>query len=541
MATISLNKKTLEKKVGKLDEKLKNRITMLGCPIEAETPEELQVDITPNRPDFLSEQGISRALLAFIGKKTGLPTFKVEKSNYKVIVEPSVKQVRPYTVCAVVKNLKFDDNKIKEIIGMQEKLHTTYGRNRKRLAIGIYPMEKIKFPINYKALAPDKIKFKPLESPREMTGSQILARHPAGRDYASLLEGKKVYPVFTDGTGAVLSMPPIINSHETGKVNKQTKEVFIECSGFDLDVLNKCLAIIVTTFSDLGGKIYEVNLKYGNKTIKTPNLAPEKMKVSLKNVNKLLGLELKDNEVKRLLERMNYSYNKGNILIPAYRTDILHEVDLIEDVAIAYGYENFVPKIPQTSTIAEESRLEVLKSNVADMLVGLGLIETYSHSITTYEDECKKMQLKRDLIHLDDAKTNYKDMRAAMIPSLIKILGNNRDVDYPQRIFEIGEVFEKINGNISEKTNLALTLTNSNFTEANQVLDFVMRMLDLKYEIKASKHNSLIEGRTAKIIINKQEVGVIGEVHPQVLTNFKLLVPVSAFELELDKIKELLS
>ena len=536
MAIVSLNKKALEKKVGKLNEKLKDRINMLGTPIEEETPEDLKVDVFPNRPDLLSEQGLSRALLAFIGKKTGLPNYKVEKSDYKVIIDPSVNDIRPFTACAVVKGLEFDDTKIKELIDMQEKLHTTYGRNRKRIAMGVYPMERIKFPIHYKALSPEKIKFRPLESPKEMTAQQILTRLSTGRDYAYLLEGKKKFPIFTDDSNKILSMPPIINSHETGKVSEQTHEVFIECSGFDLNVLNKCLAIIVTTLSDMGGKIYSVELKYKGKNIKTPNLNPEKTKLSLKSVNKLLGLELKENDVRKLLEKMNFAYSAGIALVPAYRTDILHEADLIEDIAIAYGYENFQEQIPSISTIAKESKIEIFKTKLAESLVGLNISETYSYSLTTFDEECKKMNTKKDLIHLDNSKTHYKDLRATMLPSLMKIFGNNRDVDYPQRIFEMGRVFNKSGKDIKESTTLAIALTNSNFTEVKQVLEYLARMFDLKLEIRESKHDSMIEGRTGKVLINKQEVGIIGEVHPKVLSEFKLLVPVAALELELDKI-----
>ena len=539
MAVISLNKKSLEKKVGKITPKLKERIDMLGCAIENETAEELMVDISPNRPDLLSEQGVARALLAFIGKKTGLLKYKAEKSKYKLIVEDSVKSVRPYTACAVIKNMKFDSEKIKEIIEMQEKLHMTYGRNRKRIAIGIYPMEKIKFPITYKALAPDKLKFKPLESESEITGTQILSRHHAGKNYGHLLEGKSKFPVFEDAKGKILSMPPIINSEETGRVTEKTKELFIECSGFDMEVLNRCLSIITTALADMGGKIYSITMKYGSKTAVTPDLSPDKMKVNLKAVNKLLGLELKDKELKQYLERMNYSYSSGTVLIPAYRTDVLHEVDLIEDVAIAYGYENFKQEIPHVSTIGKETKMEILKRNIAESLVGMNMLETYSYSITNQEDECTKMNTKEDLIQLTNAKTNYNVMRNKMLPSLMKIFGNNRDVDYPQRIFEIGRVFEKNKG-ISEKTNLAIALTNSNFTEMRQVLDYLSRMFDVKISIQELKQDSFIEGRTAKVLARGQPIGVIGEIHPQVLSNWKLLVPVSAMELELDKIKDLI-
>jgi len=314
MPTVTLNKKVFEKLVGKklpLD-KLKDRISMLGTDLEKVEGNEIVVEIFPNRPDMLSEQGFARAFSSFIGIKTGLRKYTVKKSNYEVIIDKSVKNVRPFTVCAVVKNLKFDDEKIREIIQIQEKLHITLCRKRKKGAIGIYPMEAIKFPIMFTAKKPRDIKFRPLEFPREITGLQILSQHPAGREYAYLLEGKDLFPIFVDANKEILSMPPIINSHKTGKVNEKTTEVFIECSGFDLEVLKTCLNIVVTAMADMGGEIYSTNVKYPPgfecKSINTPDLSPNKWKIDLKFVNKLLGLGLKESEMKKLLEKMGFGY-----------------------------------------------------------------------------------------------------------------------------------------------------------------------------------------------------------------------------------------
>ncbi len=376
MAVINLDKKQFEKEIGKLDEKMQDRIAMFGTPIEKINNEELQIEVFPNRPDLLSYQGFKRAFLAFLGKRTGLKKYKINKpeKNYKVIIDSSVKNVRPYTACAIVKNLKLDDEKIKELIEIQEKLHITIGRKRKKIAIGIYPLEKIKLPIIFKALEPDKIKFIPLETDKEMSGLQILQRHPAGKDYAHLLAGKIKFPIFIDANKNILSMPPIINSQLTGKITEKTKEIFIECSGFDFEILKKCLNIIITSLADMGGKIYQMELKYKNKKI-SPDLTPEKANISLENTNKLLGLNLNEKQLKQLIEKMGYDYNKGSVKIPAWRIDILHEVDLIEDVAIAYGYENFIPEIPDISTIGQENPKEIIKRKIAEILSGLKMLE----------------------------------------------------------------------------------------------------------------------------------------------------------------------
>ena len=544
MPTITLNKEEFEKLVGKkLDiEQLKDRISMLGTDLGGIEGNEITVEVFPDRPDMLSEQGFARAFSSFIGVKTGLRNYKSKSSNYEVAVESSVDKVRPFTACAVVKNLKFDNQKIKSIIQLQEKLHTSYGRNRKKIAIGIYPMEKIKFPITYKALPPEKIKFIPLEYNTILNGKQILTETNTGRDYAHLLENEKLYPIFIDSNNEILSMPPIINSHTTGKITEETKDVFIECSGFDLGVLKKCLNIVVTSLADMGGEIYEVTLKYKNK-IKTPDLATEKIKLNTENTNKLLGLNLKESEIKSLLERMGYNYSKGIVEIPSYRADILHEVDLIEDVAIAYGYENFKEEIPNVSTVASESEISKFKRKISEILIGLKLLECYTYSLSNKINLNQKMNSKTESIEVESpVNSDYDTLRSWMIPSLLQILKENKRYEYPQDLFEISTIFEsseKTETGVEESQSLAVVKCEGNFTHIRQILDSLLSSLNLEYEIEESYHSSFIEGRVGDIVINKEKVGFLGELSPEVLTNWNLEMPVSALELNLSELIKL--
>ena len=252
MPSIKLNKEVVEKLIGKTlsEEELKDRISMLGTDLEGIEGNEINVEIFPNRPDLLSEQGFARALSSFIGVKTGLREYDVRESDEFVIIDPSVLDVRPSTVCAIVKNLSFTDEKIKEIIQIQEKLHITYGRNRKKVAIGIYPLEKIKFPITYFAADPDTVTFKPLELTNEMTGREVLEHHPAGKEYGHLLKGDK-FPFFKDANNNILSMPPVINSDDVGRITNETRDIFIECSGFDSKYLEKARRVTPILFSSL--------------------------------------------------------------------------------------------------------------------------------------------------------------------------------------------------------------------------------------------------------------------------------------------------
>jgi len=551
MANIKLNKKIFEKEIGKLDEKMQEGIAMMGTPVDKVADEEIEVEIFPNRPDLLSYQGFKRSFLAFLGKKPGLKEYKINKpqKDYKLIVDSTVKEVRPYTACAIIKNLKFDDKKIKEMIDIQEKLHVTMGRNRKKLAIGIYPLEKITLPIIYKALEPDKISFIPLEMDREMNGLQILQRHPAGRDYAHLLAGKAKFPIFIDAKNQILSMPPIINSQITGKVSETTKDIFLECSGFDLDTLKKCLNIIVTTFADMGGEIYQMEIQYGlTKKEITPNLNPEKMKISLENANKLIGLKLNEKELQKNLEKMGHKYDSKTKTVesPAWRVDIMHEVDLIEDVAIAYGYENLFPEIPSISTTGKEAKKEMIKRKISEILAGLGLLEVLNYHLTIKNDQYDKMSLsekdKKESIDVENSKTEYTTLRENLSHYILKNLSENVDAEYPQKIFEVGTTFElDQKKDIQEKEKLAIALTPGNFTELKQVAEYLFRMIEKDYKIVEPKETHkktghFIDGRIGEIKINDKTVGYLGEVHPKILQHWKIRMPVAIFEIDLEEI-----
>ncbi len=549
MPTININRHVFEKLVGKKlpVEKLKDRISMLGTDLEEVNDKEIIVGVFPNRPDMLSVQGFARAFSSFIGIKTGLRQYKVEASHEKMIVDSSVADVRPYTACAIVKNLNFDDEKIKEAMDLQEKLHITYGRNRKKVAIGIYPFEKIKTPIRFLAEEPKNIVFQPLEFSKEINALEILEKHPAGKAYWRLLQGKKKFPVFRDANNEVLSVPPIINSDKTGKIKEKTKEVFIETSGFDFEICKKCLNIIVAAMYEMDGKVYSMELAYGNKKYVTPNLKPEEMKVDIGYINRLLGLNLKENEIKKLLERMGYGYISKKALIPAYRTDIMHQADLMEDIAIAYGYENFDAIIPNVATVGQEERFEIFKRKISELLVGLGFLETSTYHLTNREFQSKRMGAEMPLIELANSiSSDYNVLRSWVIPSLMEVFGNNKHHEYPQKIFTIGAIFKKNNSmetGIEENERLAAAIASekTDYTEIRQVLDYLFRSFNLKYEITEAEHPSFIEGRAGRVIANGRKIAYIGEISPSAVANWELGVPASAFELNLTEFFELIN
>ncbi|MEA3329911.1 MAG: phenylalanine--tRNA ligase subunit beta [Nanoarchaeota archaeon] len=533
MTILTVPKKQFEKEVGNLTEEMQKQIAMFGTPVEELTDDELQIEIFPNRPDLLSYQNYKNAFLTYLGKKKP-QKYKIRKSGVLFKVDKSVKDIRPYTMAAIVKNVKFTDEKIKEIMQFQEKLHLSVGRNRKKVAMGYYDLSKIKFPVRYIAKNPKDIFFEPLDMPQKMSALQILSRHPCGRDYGNQLEGFNKFPVYYDDNDEVLSLPPIINSNNSGKIVSGVSDVLIECSGTNQEILKKVISIAVVDLISCGGVAYSVGIDYGDK-IELINLKPDKIKLSVENVNKLLGLNLKENEIKDLLGKMGHEYSKGIVNVPCQRTDVLHEVDLIEDIAIAYGYDNFIPEIPEVSTIGESDNKEIIKSRIAEILSGLGLLETSSFHLTTKDMQFKKLGRKAEnFVEVKDSKTEYSILRQDLSHCLLKILSENVDVSYPQEIFQIGTVFEGYN----ETENLTIAIAPGNFTKLKQILEYLSRMLDVEFKIEIPENvpEHFIDGRVGEILFNGKSIGYFGEVHPKILNNFKIKLPVSLLEINIEEI-----
>jgi phenylalanyl-tRNA synthetase beta chain len=542
MPTVTLNRDVFEKLVGKKfdDVHLKERISMLGTDLENLDKKQIVVEVFPNRPDMLSEQGFARAFSGFIGAETGLKSYSVKKSGFEVIVDSSV-SMRPYTACALIRNLSLNDQKIREIMQMQEKLAMTHGRNRKKSCYGIYPAEHIKFPVHYTAKDLKSIKFRPLGFDKEITGLDIENLHPTGKKYKSIAKEWGAYPCYLDDSGNVLSLIPYTNSHDTGKIDLKTRDIFIECTGSDLQNVTIALNIFVSMFAEMGGDIFSLEIVYPNKVITTPNLTPRKMKLDIKYVNKILGTNLLVKEAVKYLARMGFGYEKGSALIPAYRADILHQVDLIEDIAIAYGYENLQHEIPSVATVAAEDALYRFSSQLGELLIGLGCQELKNYHLLSDTELAEKMEQPVEAIPLKNSLGEHNHLRNSLLPGLLRVLGQNQHHDYPQKVFETGIIFHrdpKAEDGVREQVSLGVGISHekADLTSIRQVIDIIGNGLDLKFDVKETKDNSFIRGRIGKLFLGKNCVGKFGEIRPEVLEKWKLVMPVAMAELDLDLI-----
>ncbi len=544
---------------------LEERLPMMGLAWEGvEDDNKIKVEIFPNRPDMLSVEGLARAFAGFDQVKVGLPEYRARPTDQLVKVEESVKKVRPYIVVATVSNLEFTETSFESLISFQEALHLTHCRYRKKASIGVYDADTIKFPLTYKAIGLDDLKFTPLllDEPKEMTPREILQGHPTGKKFAHLVREKA--PLLIDSVGQVLSFPPIINSEET-KVTIDTKRVVIDVTGESLVTVHQTLNMLVSALADRGGIIEQVTIQYpweiegrGNVII-TPDVNPPTYTVDVNYLKKRSGLNLPTSKIKQLLERMRFSVKVNNkskklhVTVPAYRTDIFHPIDFVEDLVIAYGFENITPEIPSIATVGRESDIEIFTRLLANYIIGFGAQEVMTYVLTNPDFCFKKMGLEYNETRVaaiqNPTSQRYTICRTWLLPSMLEVLSNNTHHDYPQRIFEIGDCV-KVDKNTETKAvnerRLAYVETHSQatFTDGKAVLEALMMHLGHSYRLEELEHPTFIKGRAASIyLINpdnneKVYIGMMGEIHPEILLSWGLTHPVVALEMLIEPLLE---
>jgi len=528
-------------------DELIDTLPMMSSDIEDYDDEEIKVEFFPNRPDNLSVEGVARSFKGFIGQEIGFPDYKVEDSGEYVTVDKDVAAIRPYIGFAKIDNVDFTGDKLKYIMEFQENLHWVIGRDRKKVAIGIHNADVVEAPFKYIATPKDVNAFVPLEKDVEMTPDAILTDHEKGVDYAHLIEDFEKYPLILDKNDNVLSMPPIINGELT-KIKEDTHNIIVDVTGTDERAVNQSLNIICSSFAEVGGQIKSMEVRYEDKTIKTPDLTPQEMNVHVDTANSLIGgTSLTAQDIRELLLKARFDAeiiddNEVKAIIPAYRVDILHEVDIVENIAVQYHINSVEAELPDINTVAYENDWFKSESIIREIMISLGFQEVMSLMLTNEEAHYEKMNQEEEP-HVQVARPITIDrtmIRTSLINSLMEFLEDNKHEDLPQKIFEIGDVLylddSKENKTVTSKKLAGLIChSTANFTEIKSVVTSVLSNLGYSMEISDSENKTFIPGRAADVTGSAEKgsvKGFFGEVSPEVITNFTLEYPVIAFEIE---------
>ncbi len=529
------------------------------CGFESEEPfplyateKVIRLDLLADRPDLFDAGGLSRALKGYLGLEKGLTEFTLKPGNIKVEVDPALSEkdtYRPYIACAVVEMPPLDQDALREIMRLQENLHWGIGRDRKLASIGVYDLDTIAPPIRYTLVDPDNFQFHPLGMPgQSMTPNQILEEHPKGKAYAELMDKYTRYPILIDSKDLVLAMPPIINSDET-KCKTGTTRLFIDVTGAVPGPVYNSLNTLVSALIELGGAAETVTMLHPGGPKETPDLSPKSIAIHYDKARRWLGLDFSPKDFMEYLEKMRLDVAKKDdsylVHYPVFRTDVRHEVDIFEDVAIGYGYENIHPQMVESLTIGEARPEERISAAVRDVMLGLGFTEIMTLNLHSKDRLFRKFRLEPgdDHVIVQNPKTiEQKVVRCHMLSGIMETFQKNRRKPVPQKIFELGNILavsSEAETGTAEYRHLTFGLIgpDQGYAGGRSVLDAVLFELGLKGTYKPASHPAFFEGRCAEVTDEQGRwLARIGEVHPEVITNFNLAYPIVLCELRLQQV-----
>ncbi|KAF7901888.1 uncharacterized protein EAF01_007186 [Botrytis porri] len=554
-------------------------------------PAQLKIEIPANRYDMLCFEGIALMLNVF-REKTPFPNYRLvkpESGNLETLtVHQDTMKVRPYVSASILRNVTFTQDGYDSFISLQDKLHQNLARQRTLVAIGTHDMNTVKGPFTYEALPPKDIVFTPLNQTKEMNAEELMQFYENDKHlgkYLHIIRDKPVYPVIYDSNRTVMSMPPIINGDHS-KITLNTKNVFIEMTGTDRTKLEIVNNIIVSMFSQYCAEPFtiepvEIISEHNQETRTTPNLSPRETEAEVDYINNCCGLSESPERICELLKKMCLSAkpsskdkNLLDVSIPTTRADVLHQCDIMEDVAIAYGFNNLPRTSPnKASTIAQPLPINKLGDIVRTETAMAGWSEVMPLILCSHDENFAWLNRKDDgttAVRLANPKTaEYQVVRTSLLPGLLKTIRENKKHSLPLKVFEVSDVafkdlslerksrnerhfaaawygktsgFEVVHGLLDRILLMLQTafITHEEGLEGKKQ-DFAIKENPTKpdgYWIEEIDEPTFFAGHAAAIYLRlggkEVRVGEFGILHPTVLDKFELRYPVSTLEINLE-------
>jgi len=507
-----------------------------------------------NRPDLWSAAGIARQIRARRrGKTESYAAFTAAPGGNKVIADPKAIDIRAYVAGFIARGPAVTEASLAELIQSQEKLCDGYGAKRKTVSVGIYRAQKIQFPVHYRMVEPTKARFVPLGMDEELTLAEILTRHPKGKEYAHILAGKPLVPLLEDAGKQILSFPPIINSRAIGEVVAGDTELFVEATGTDLRSVLLVENILAVDLEDRGWTIEPVVVEYPFETpfgreVRAPYPLTNEVEVPDADFNRLLGGQLSAEEIATQLRAYGCEVAKAanqpgktRVSTPPYRQDYMHPVDAIEDLAIVVGVNRLEPVWPERFTPGRLATLTLLEDRVRELMIGLGFEEIIANVLSSRADVTTRVRLDgADVVAIENPMSeSYAALRPSLLASLLAVEERSAKTAYPHRVFEVGEAVVRDEGenHASRTVSLIGALVahpEARFSDLHSVLSWLGFYLDVSTELRPLDRGCFLPGRGAEVVVDGHAIGILGELHPEVLESWGVKMPASYLELRVD-------
>ncbi len=529
---------------GVSEKELIDSLYTLKCDVSWAGEGILEIELYSDRPDMLISEGIARAVKGVLGIEKGLKEIPLFNSNYKLVIENV--SSRPYIGLSIIEGYELDEKTLEELIQFQEKLHTTIGRGRRKVAIGLHDLGKVPSrEIVYREVDVRKERMKPLGCSGEWRVIDVLEKTEQGRKYGSisLTSGFK-HPAIYAGD-EIISLPPVINSEVT-RLEPGTKGLLIDVTGTDRSAVMKTLDILSSILAERRGcRVGRVLIESGGFT---PEFRRDRMKLEVEYASRELGFKIESTLAVEMLRRMRFNAevldeNVVDVTIPEYRVDILHPIDLVEDIAIAYGYPRINPIKPTVMMRAREDPLSILEELASSIASSMSFTETLTYTLVPESLAEEFIMQRENLVVIENPiSLEMNVVRPSIIPSLLLTLRDSQGVELPLKIFEVGYTAKIVGEVVESRLSIGLAVMDDSvsFEDIQAPAYALIESLGLEASSKRMECKSLIRGRAAVIEASGYRVGVAGEIHPRILEELGIKYPVAVAELYLDKLLEIL-
>ena len=565
MPKIEVSERILQQYAGRKfssDTEFEEILTRAKAELDSRDGDLLKVELNDtNRPDLWSTAGLGRQIrLALGGKLPEYPFFsrkgaELDSGSRVVKVDAGLERVRPYIAAFEVSGKSIDEATLNDLIQTQEKLCWNYGRKRKSIAMGVYRAGLIEYPVQYLAVDADATRFLPLGGEREMSLRQIIAEHPKGIEFGSIVQDLPAMPFLTDAAGRVLSFPPIINSADVGAVEVGDSRLFIELTGTDLTSLMLATSIVACDLSDAGFTVAPVRVEYPydtpfGRTYVSPYYFQKPVHVERQFACKILGEELATGEIIASIRKMGCVAKESGDAVEVqpceYRNDFLHPVDVIEDIMIGRGMSTFTPTPLTEFTVGRLTPIESFARRAKSVLVGLGFQEMLFNYLSSARDLIERMHPDRNVAVLEDEvvqivnpmSESYEFVRNSILPGLLGAEAASASAPYPHHVFESGKIAVRDKADNSgtrtiDSFGLLSADSQANFNTIGAQVAALFFFLSREYTVEPAVDDRFIPGRAANVRCGGEQVGVFGELHPEVLTRWGIQIPCTAAEFDL--------
>lgn len=541
-------------------------------------------EIHSNRPDLMSIIGIAREVAAITDNKLKTPEIKIKEKDERIEKDIAVKieaeDLCPRYAGRVIKDIKIEESPL----WLKWKLRLLGARPINNIVdITNFVMMETGQPLH--AFDLDLVKGKTIIVRKSRPGETICTLDDVERQ----LPSNSLVIADTEGAIALAG----IMGGKYSEIDQNTKNVFLESAyfnsvnnrrstakfgirteasnRFEKGIDKEVQIYALDRAADLISKIAMGKISSGKIDTNEKLYQPCKINLRIKRVNRILGQLLDKDESKtknkiiNILDKLEFKVveDKGEyieVIPPSFRGDVEREIDIIEEIARIYGYDKIKPTLFNTTIVQEGKnfRFRVI-DQVRETLIGCGLNEVITYSFVS-PDIFDRIRIPerhklRNTIKIKDPMTrDHSLMRTSLISSLLEVIkwNTNRQAELV-KIFEVGKIYlpspDKPNSLPNEKLIIAGAINKTgrgdiweksfslDIFDVKGIIETVFQGLKVKnWEVVPGNHPAFHPLRNGKIIIRGEEVGIFGEIHPEVINNYRIPGKVNLFEIDFENL-----